>query len=556
MSSVGMRPAYGSHPELPPAPESIRAGTHGRRHRPASRSHTDPLPARTSAGVSCPPSATHSSAMVSIVQPMKAKSAAAILVSAVVLCGPALSNRYPFVYEDTTRYLRSGLELRVPGDRPIHYGLFLRCASLLGSGWFVVFVQALTVAALLFVGFRRVARVESPGLATLVASGLLILSTGLGIHVGYLIPDVFSGVMLLAAALILASERLPLGELVFLSTVTVISAGFHLSNLPTLTVVALLAAVMWVLARVSPSLPRMAGSRVAVTAALAAFAWIFVGGTHAIFGGGFRLSRSAPVFLAGRMVENGLMERVLAEHCGERRWRLCAYRAELPHDNAGFIWDQHTSPFYKTGSWSDENVGELLEIIRASLASPRLFARHVERGLEQGLVQLFEINAGTWLASMAQDEGLLAEIRRAFPLDVNGYLTSDQSTSRIDVRGLNFMQRLVVGLSALALAYVLFGPSRRTINSGMLVLVCALAAGVVVNAFVSGALASPLDRYQSRVIWLLPLAVLLLVVNAFPSTWSHSSYTDRAPSRRRDARQTSPPHERELPAAERASPAS
>ncbi len=65
----------------------------------------------------------------------KARSALLMVAAALVLCGPALANRYPFVYDDTIGYLRTALTLNVPGDRPAHYGLFLRAVALLGSAW-------------------------------------------------------------------------------------------------------------------------------------------------------------------------------------------------------------------------------------------------------------------------------------------------------------------------------------------------------------------------------------------------------------------------------------
>ncbi len=62
-----------------------------------------------------------------------------------------------------------------------------------------------------------------------------------------------------------------------------------------------------------------------------------------------------------------------------------------------------------------------------------------------------------------------------------------------------------------------------------------MLAGVFANALASGALASPLDRYQSRVVWLVPLLAILLladgrVVRALWGDRSRGTVSDPSPS--------------------------
>src|SRR5262249_51249280 len=40
----------------------------------------------------------------------------------------------------------------------------------------------------------------------------------------------------------------------------------------------------------------------------------------------------------GRMLQDGIVARYLAEHCPDRRLRLCAHRAELPTNADVFFW--------------------------------------------------------------------------------------------------------------------------------------------------------------------------------------------------------------------------
>jgi hypothetical protein len=44
----------------------------------------------------------------------------------------------------------------------------------------------------------------------------------------------------------------------------------------------------------------------------------------------------------------------------------------------------------------------------------------------------------------------------------------------------------------------------------ILAFAAAVVGGIAINAFVCGALSTPHDRYQARVIWLVPLVAMLL----------------------------------------------
>jgi uncharacterized membrane protein YtjA (UPF0391 family) len=70
----------------------------------------------------------------------------------------------------------------------------------------------------------------------------------------------------------------------------------------------------------------------------------------------------------------------------------------------------------------------------------------------------------------------------------------------------------VVALSALAI----LGFALRDRLSAMpdeRALLFVVIIGLVANAFIFGGLSAPADRYQARVIWLVPLLALLYVLN-------------------------------------------
>ncbi len=72
-------------------------------------------------------------------------------------------------------------------------------------------------------------------------------------------------------------------------------------------------------------------------AAIALGAAMLLGANYAVAGklawtpGGLALS-------FGRMLQDGIVNRYLADHCPERRMKLCAHRHELPTDADVFFW--------------------------------------------------------------------------------------------------------------------------------------------------------------------------------------------------------------------------
>jgi len=129
--------------------------------------------------------------------------------------------------------------------------------------------------------------------------------------------------MVLALALLLACDELSRSEVIVLATLFVLSASFHAGNLATAVLVVAAAAAWQLLVRRSATTPPLPRSRLTLAAALVLGAWLFVSATHVSFGSVFLPVRGAPAFIAGRMVENGIMDRVLAERCPDRHWKLC-----------------------------------------------------------------------------------------------------------------------------------------------------------------------------------------------------------------------------------------
>ncbi|WP_201983301.1 hypothetical protein [Hymenobacter rubidus] len=309
-----------------------------------------------------------------------------LLLGSLVLLYGGLYNGFPLVTYDTGTYLGSGLDLSVPDDRPLTYGLFTRLASLNFSLWFVIFFQCLVLAGLLLRYLEvYVPRARHP--ATRVALlAAFVWATGLSWISCELMPDIFTAIGLLAIGLVLLGHaRTGLGRAGLL-VLALVSAMMHSSNVLTFSlVVAGVGALAALRGWFRRGWLRPAPWGLSMAAVLAA--WLVLPGLHAAFGGEFAISRAAPAFLMGRLSETGILEKFLDDNCGwNKGYSLCAYRDSLPNTAAAFVWSDK-SPMNQTGGWN-AHLDEYRGIIGQVLTSPRYYPYLASEAAQATLRQL------------------------------------------------------------------------------------------------------------------------------------------------------------------------
>jgi hypothetical protein len=96
------------------------------------------------------------------------------------------------------------------------------------------------------------------------------------------------------------------------------------------------------------------------------------------------------------------------------------------------------------------------------------------------------------------------------PRQMHAYLAARQQEGRIDFRPINFVHLPVAWLSlaGLIVAFVLLLRRKQKRNALFLGFILLALIG---NAVICGALSNPHDRYQSRLMWLVPFALVLIV---------------------------------------------
>jgi hypothetical protein len=440
-----------------------------------------------------------------------------LLLGSLVLLYGGLHNGFPLVTYDTGTYLGSGLDITVPDDRPIAYGLFTAAASLHFSLWFVIFFQCLILGGLMLRYLAvYVPRVQHPAsrLALLLA---FVWATGVSWISCELMADVFTPIGLLALGLVLLGHAPRWPDRLGLLALALAAAMMHSSNVLTFSlVVAGLGALGRARGWFRRGWLRAAYWRQALGTVLAV--WLVLPGLHAALGGEFAISHAAPAFLMGRLSETGILEKFLDRNCDTKQaYSLCPYRDSLPNTAAAFVWSDK-SPMNLTGGWSN-NLDEYRHIMGQVLTSPRYYPYLTSEAVQATLRQLTHGTPGGAPPACGVDTPPWVQVKRfRHGYELKEYMASMQNTSQLDFSSLNERLPLIYVLSLVALLMGLAQSRiRQLIGPAGAMLLVLVGLSLVSNAFVTGNLANVLDRLQVRVAWLLPFAALLLLAQHGPA---------------------------------------
>jgi len=220
--------------------------------------------------------------------------------------------------------------------------------------------------------------------------------------------------------------------------------------------------------------------------------------------GQFFVSRAGPAFVFARMLQDRIVMRLLDDTCPQSHYKLCAYKEELPRTADQWLWGRG-SPFLELGRFSGTSA-ESTRIIVASIE--RYPGLQIESAFADAYRQFTMFKTGDQIEP--QEWVLSKPLSWFIPRQMHAYLSARQQEGEIDFRPINFVHLTVAWLSlaGLAIALVLSFRRRQRRNGVFLAFILLALIG---NAAICGALSNPHDRYQSRLIWLVPFGLALIV---------------------------------------------
>jgi hypothetical protein len=441
-----------------------------------------------------------------------ARSILVFAVAAVLLAGAALYNGYPLVHWDTGTYVSSSFTFAVPLRRPVAYGVFLALTHGGITLWTVVLAQALLTTALIR---RLFADAPWRDGTLLLATAALALLTSLPWFIGQVMPDALAGAGVLACFLLLRRPSRSLATRLAEGAVVVLAAAVHHSHLPLLlSLVAVATAVKLLFPRLELAL-RPAWIAV-LTAAVA------IPSLNFALTGEFFYTKAAHAFVLGRMVGNGLVGELLEENCDTNDYTLCPYREELRLKGRSFLWDRGSS-FHRTGGWQAPSGPAWRMIVDSLRHDPVGHASAIAINTARQLVR-FDADE---LVSYPPDEYVSKMVRVRFPGEADAFARARQQEGTLPLAVVLPVHRVVVWVSA-ALSAVLLLAAFRGARPAALDLHVFVWTALVLNAAIMSNLSAVSGRYQSRIVWLLPLAVSVTAIHGWLARSRRRGSAERA----------------------------
>lgn len=448
------------------------------------------------------------------------------MATAVLLGWPMLLVTAPTGYLDTPGYYTGGqsifyrienildiAERSVPSSadtipvqsdarivRSIVYSAYLFFSSQTPLG-LVLSVQLQTALVLLLV-LPFVPETKQRG--RLLAGGLFVGAfTTLPWFASYAMPDFLGGAIILFSMLLVGPiDRVSTLWKVIFATIAAFAVMSHYGNIVLAAVLLLVVVVLRVLRhRSRPSILWFAA--LPVIGAIA----INLGVSGALMGGASMVPKRLPLVLA-RSIADGPGAAYLDDVCQTQKpapWAICDVMPDRPRDLGGLLW-------------SDRGF--------TRLSSADLDAvRHEEVQLLWQIFRNQPLAQGRALLGNAFLQTILIGTGEIRPLQISRIMNNGLQVNVLDpsiaqerlLSAFDYIVKIGTAVGAIFLVGALIrgrrgGPGTRLQRD--MALVCLI--GLVGNAFIFGGLSAPVDRYQSRLVWIVPVLGVLFWLDRRP----------------------------------------
>lgn len=475
-----------------------------------------------------------------------------VLVTTLALLWPAILNRQPFLFTDTSAYVRGfdaaiykatgvsthwtsekslshagggvartaaspGPTLRanaaapppkeappVLAGRSIYYGALIYLSDLLKGFWPIAILQATLLAMAMAMALRQLsdpARLSNR--TKLVSLAVVVLFTPAAYFAGMVMPDIFGGLAVLAtASLLFLWTRLDGISRAFWTLLLAVALLFHSANtlmVAGMTVLGLLAWATRIVRIDRRGLIAVVGAVVVGLLGEAAFSLAVKKTTgHAPI---------RPPFVTARLLEDGPGLDYLRRTCPGNGYAACRYLDRLPLSSDKFLWASGAGGVFSTAPPAEQ---------RKLAAEDGAFSKSVL--LDRPVAVL-----GTTIVSVGRQLGQSEmNVFNYPPFRVEGYREKLPADTMAEVARtkaysmqmpVRYLEILTLPLAALSMAIIGWWAWRyRRRYPQQAAFVAMVAAGFLVNAAIFGALSTPHGRYQNRLIWILPLLAVPLAL--------------------------------------------
>lgn len=446
-----------------------------------------------------------------------------ILTSLIILL-PVFYNGYPLFYSDSAVYiLASNLfgalinTESLPFLSGMGYSWFIRIVAWRVSLYLVVIAQALLLNILIYHTVKVL--IPETKIIKFHLPIIIILSacSSMGWTASQLMPDIFTSYLILSVFLLYSWNEKGWGMYIFLSIIIMSSILSHLTNITISVLIIGLLFLLFIIKRsYRMNLKIFMGKSLIVGALIFASLLILIGLNKKYYNYS-GLSPTSQIFFIARLMDTGFMQDFLNEKCPEKSYDMCMYKDSLPDSYEGFLWNSN-SLFNKTGGWNIQEHEEYGRIISDVLTTPKYLGKFLYNCGIHSVHQIVTFDTGDGLTVVYNKESAQYQTvirhfdKKEFRED---FVNSKQSRGELKFDKVNLFNHILLAVSILIILLT-FVISK--FDRNMFLFTFVIISGVIINAAATSSLSSVFNRFQSRVIWLIPLlACLCFSVFIYPA---------------------------------------
>ena len=438
---------------------------------------------------------------------------AAVFLGALILLWPAFLNRFPLLFPDSIAYVSAGGPVARAlflhkfstyyGMRSLIYSLGIFPFHWNITLWPVAALQALLAAYVLWLVIRSIVTRQTVRCYLILCAALSLLTT-LSWYSVLILPDILGPILYLCVYLIVfvrkTLSRMERAGVFVIMWWAVASHGSHL--LVAAGLCALLICLVVFRCQFMERRWRSVGA-VILTVIFTAATQV---GLNAFLTGKPSLNGDWPPVLAARIIVDGPGRQYLETHCPEANLAICEDVHNLPNTADDFLWSD-------TGIWeraSEEKQARMQrEEMKFLLATLRAYP--VEQ-FKKSAANFGNLLTTLGLDDLGSNDWVLGAFDDALPREKSSYERSCQIRDALPLEFFSSIQEWTVIASLIVIAalvpYLWHRRPARILGLSLIII-----SSVLMNALVTGVLSGVETRYQSRVIWLVPLLAGVLLLN-------------------------------------------
>jgi hypothetical protein len=193
---------------------------------------------------------------------------------------------------------------------------------------------------------------------------------------------------------------------------------------------------------------------------------------------------------------------------------FCFFKDSIPSNAMEFLWHPK-SILSRTGNWANHEK-DYKFVMHDILFSHQYLGKNAHAALNATLTQLTRNKVGDGISKYDTTSSPYFAIKTSLAASTSPFLLSRENRGELDFVFLNYIIDYLMKISFFVIVLFMAIPHlRKSTSTHLIIFTCISLLMILINAFVTGAMANILDRLQSRISWLLPLIAILIISNWF-----------------------------------------